>query len=242
MNKPLAEVREDDVIKLFRSMPFGKSLRQAAGFTKRTGYESGFLVARDLYSGSRYVSSMCKGTTENFQSEHINHDGFFDFDFGDQNVSFERCYRFLDLHFHPDITGYPKPSCLDLQLAQEDCDRRSGCEDVDARPIIAVAHVLEDDQIVTLLYQKSIEADIEQMQDFKELDFDLSAIDSIDPGYVVDCLEGSGLFYADILTLEKKCVYRPNDNDYNKLKRFVHTPHRQSLIDNTLHQPAYTDL
>lgn len=242
MNKPLAEVKEDDVIKLFRGIPFRRSLRQAAVFTKRTGYESGLLVARDLYSGSCYVSRMCKGTTENFQTEDINYDGFFDFDFGEQNVSFERYYRFLDLHFHPDITGYPEPSYLDLQLAQEDCDQRSGCEDVDVRPIIAVAHIMKDDRLVALLYQKSVEGDIEQMQDFQELASDLSAINFTDTAYVVDCLQGSGLFRADTLTLEKRYDYRPDKMDYGKLKRFVHTPHRQSLTDNTLHQPAYTDL
>lgn len=242
MTEPLTEVREDDVIKLFRGMPFRRSLRQAAAFTKTTGYESAFCVARDFYRRLYYVSGVLEGATDNCKVKRTYAGELAEYDFGEQNVSSHRCYRFLGLHFHPDTTKCPIPSYGDLGIAQIDLDDWQIPEQVDVRPIIAIAHILEDDQIVSLLYQKSIEADIEQMQDFKELDSDLSAIDFIDPAYVVDCLEESGLFYADILTLEKKCAYRPNNNDYNKLKRFVHTPHRQSLTDNTSHQPAYTDL
>lgn len=230
MTHPLAEVREDDVIKLFRSMPFRRSLRQAAAFTKRTGYESAFRVARDFYCGLHYVSGILEGTTEDCKVKNRTYTGeLSDFDFGEQKVSSDRCYRFLSLHFHPDTTKCPIPSFGDLRTAQTALEDWEAYEQVDVRPIIAVAHVLEDDRILALVYQKTIEGDIEQMHDFQDLDSILSTIDFPDPSYVVACLEKSGLFYADILTLEKKYAYRPNNNDYHKLKRFVHTPRRQSV-------------
>jgi len=244
MNKSLVKVREDDVIKIFQGIPFRKSLGQAAAFTKQTGYESGLLVVRDLYSSSYYVSRMRKGTTDGFKAEDIIYDGSFNFDFGEQNVSFDRCYRFLDLHFHPEITECPEPSCPDLQLAQEDTNPQNECGDVDVRPIVGVAHILEDDMVITLLYQKRVESniEIEKAPTLVKIGDDLSTVDIPDSSYIVDCLEKSKLFYADMLTLEKKHAYRPNDEDCNKLRRFVHTPRRRATTENSLHQPVYMEL
>lgn len=237
MTKALAEVKEDDVIKLFQSVPFRRSLRQAATFTKITGYESAFRVARDFYRGFYYVSGVLEGTTENLHAKNRTYAGeLADFNFGEQNVSSERCYRFFALHFHPDVTKCPTPSYPDLQTAQTRFEDWEAYEQVDVRPIITVAHILEDDRIIALLYQKSIEGDIEQMQDFQEVVSDLSTIDFIDPAYVVDCLEGSGLFHANILTLEKKHTYRPNDENSAKLRHFAHTPHRRATADDSIHQ------
>jgi len=206
------------------------------------GVQNRLGVARDFYQGFYYVSGVLEGTTENFHVEERTYEGeLTDLDFGEQNVSFDCCYRFFDLHFHPDITKCPKPSYPDLRVAQTSLEDWEAYEDMDVRPIITVAHILEDDRIIALLYQKSIGGDMEQMQDFQELASNLSAIDFIDPAYVVDCLEESGLFYADILTLEKKRAYRPNDEDYDKLKRFTHTPRRQDT-SKKLHRPVYIDI
>jgi len=242
MDKPLAEVGEDDVIRLFRSIQFRRSLKQAATFTKGTGYESAFRVIRDFYLGSYYVSRILEGTTENFATENRTYAGeLADFDFGEQTVPFDCCYRFLNLHFHPDITKCPIPSYPDLLTSQTSLEDWEAYERVDVRPIIGVAHVLQDDRIVTLLYQKSIRGDIEQTHAFRELKVNFPKIDFVDPLDVVDYLDASGLFHADILTLEKKHAYRPDEKDYNKLRRFAHTPKRQSIISRQF-QAGYIDL
>jgi len=243
MTRFFTEVKSDDVTKLFRSMPFRSSLRQAAAFTKRTGYESALCVARDFYLGSCYVSRMLKGTTEGFEINGRTYGGrLADYDFGEQNIHFEHCYRFLGLHFHPDLTECPIPSSRDLMTAQGGTEPWDAYESIDVRPIIAVAHILENNRIVALLYQKSIEGDIEHMQDFQDLNSDLYAIDFPAPPYVVDCLEESGLFYADILTLEKKRHYSPNKKDYAKLKRFTSTPRRRAATGDSIHQSVYMEL
>lgn len=242
MDKPLAEVGEDDVIRLFRSISFRRSLRQAATFTKDTGYESAFRVTRDFYLGSYYVSRILEGTTENFVTEGRTYAGeLADFDFGEQAVPFDRCYRFLSLHFHPDITKCPIPSYPDLLTSQTSLEDWEAYEQVDVRPIIGVAHILENDRIVALLYQKSISGDIEQTQAFQELKHDYSLADFVDPLDIVDCLEMTGLFHADILTLEKRYAYRPDEKDYNKLRCFAHTPKRQSIISRQFNA-GYIDL
>ena len=230
-----AEVKEEDLIKLLRSMPFHRSLRQAAAFAKTTGYESAFCVARDFYRGSYYVSRMLEGTTESLMNDNRTYRGeLTDFDFGEQNISYESCYRFFDLHFHPDKTKCPVPSYPDLRAAQISLDAWDADEQVDVRPIMAVSHILEDDNIIVLLYQKSVEADIERTFAFRTMEHDLATMTFTDPIDVVDYLEQSGLFHADILTLEKRLAYWPNSRDYNRLKRFAHTP-RQGII---ISQPA----
>jgi len=227
MTQPIAEVGMNDVVRLLRSAAFCDSLRQAAAFTKNTGYESAFEVARDLYHGHYYVSRALVGTTENFKTQNRTYAGeLVDFDFGGRDVSFDRCYRFLSLHFHPDVTNCPIPSYPDLLTSQTSLEDWELHEQLDVRPIIAVAHVLDDDNIVALIYQKSIRNDIGQTLDFLELKKHLHEMDFFEPLEVVDYLEATNLFHADVLNLDKRRAYHPEDSNYSKLKRFVHTPRR----------------
>lgn len=229
-----AEVTEDDVIRLFQSIPFRRSLRQAAAFTKSTGYESAFCVARDFFRGSCYVSRMLAGTAENIETDNRTYRGeLADFDFGEQDVSNKRCYRFFDLHFHPDISNCPVPSYPDLLGAQTSLEPWDDGQ-IDVRPIIAVSHILGDDKLVILLYQKVVESDIERTLACQKIKYDLPTVTFIHPQDVVDYLQQSGLFRADILRFEKRYAYRPDRADYSKLKRYVHTPHRGSIMSRRL--------
>ncbi len=243
MSDVFTKVREDDVTKLFRSMPFRGSLRQAAAFTKQTGYESGFRVVRDLYCDTYYVSEVVEGITDGFNFEEKVFDGNFDnFEFEGQNVPFDRCYQFLRLHFHPEITKYPVPSYDDLLTCEADIENWKTQERIAVCPIITISHILNDDTIISLLYQKKCRRRIGQLQALKELDSDLNKIVITNPSEAVDYLEESGLFHADTITLEKRRGYRPNDEDYHKLKRFARTPRRQAATSDSIHQPLYMEL
>jgi hypothetical protein len=52
----------------------------------------------------------------------------------------------------------------------------------------------------------------------------------------VDYLDENGLFHANTITLEKRRGYRPNDEDYHKLRCFAHTPRRQAAAGDSIHQ------
>lgn len=243
MSEVFTEVREDDVTKLFRSMPFRGSLRQAGDFTKQTGYESGFRVVRDFYSGTYYVSGVVEGITDGFNFEDKVFDEKFDnFEFEGQNVPFGRCYQFLRLHFHPEITKYPIPSYDDLLTSEADIENWKTQERIEVCPIIAISHILNDDTIISLLYQKKCSSKIRQLQALKELDSDLNKIVIANPSEAVDYLEQSGLFYADTITLEKRRGYSPDKEDCHKLKRFVRPPRRRAIVDDSIHQPIYMEL
>lgn len=234
MNKGLSEVREDDVIKLFRSIPFRGSLRQAGGFTKQTGHESGFRVVRDLYSGTCYFSKVVKGTTVGFGNHEDEIDNF---EFKGQNVPFKRCHAFLDLHFHPEITKYPVPSYDDLLDSEADIENYKTHERIEVCPIMAISHILNDDTVISLLYQKKFSGEIRQLQTLRELDSDLDKIAITNPSKVVDYLKSSGLFYADILILEKRRHYIPDKEDYPRLKLFANTPRRRESSCNNVDHP-----
>ena len=79
-----------------------------------------------------------------------------------------------------------------------------------------------------------------ELQTLKELDSDLDKIAITNPSEVVDYLKKSGLFHADILTLEKRRGYSPDKEDYHKLRRFVHTTRRQDKTCNSLYQLIMT--
>lgn len=227
MYEHFAEVREDDVIKLFRGVPFRTSLRKAANFTKDTGYESTFRVARDFYNGVCHVSGIIKGNTEDTDNESRAYaDEFGDFDFDGEIISSDPCHRFVDLHFHPEATRYPVPSYEDLLGSQVYTDDRPLHKQIDIRPVIVVSHVLGNGDVIALLYQKKFANNIRQASGLEELKFALHETVISGPSNAVDCLERSGLFQADILALGKKYAYRPNKDDYYKLRRFVHTPRR----------------
>ena len=61
-----------------------------------------------------------------------------DYDFGEQKVSSDCCYHFLELHFHPDLTDCPEPSLYDLAGTKH----QNEFEGMDIRPINVVAHIL----------------------------------------------------------------------------------------------------
>lgn len=232
MTQPLAEVKADDVLRLFRSVSFRSSLRQAAAFTNSTGYESAFRVARDFYDGSCCVSRVREGTSDSFDTEDRTYEGeLADFDFGGQNITRDKWYCFFALHFHPDFTECPEPSLSDIKSSQSDHLEGQMVMRADVRPVIAVAHILDDGRIVTLLYQKRIAGNIEQTKDFWETESNLARREFYDPSDVVSILETSGLFHADSLMLERRYAYRPAMGDYDKLRRFVHTPSRVSVTD-----------
>jgi hypothetical protein len=243
MSEVFTEVIEDDVTKLFQSIPFRVSLRQASGFTKRTGYESGFRVVRDLYSGTYYVSRVVEGVTDGFNFEDEVFDTKFDnFEFEGQNIPFDRCYQFLRLHFHPESTKYPIPSYDDLLTSEADIENWKTQERIEVRPIIAISHILNDDTVISLLYQKKCSTKIGQLQALKELDSDLNNIVIANPSEAVGYLEESGLFHADIITLEKRRHYSPNKKDYAKLTLFAHTPVKQTIADDSIPQPIQMEL
>lgn len=242
MSRKFAKVREDDMIKLFVSIPFRRSLSEDAAFTKNTGYESAFRVARDFYIGRCHVSEILRGRAEDLDVEGRTYEGeFADFDFSTQAISSNRCHRFLDLHFHPGVTKWPVPSYADLLGSQASVDGWEPHWQVDVRPVVVVAHVLENDDIVTLLYQKKYGGYIGQMQRLEELESDLYKAAISEPSRAVDYLEASGIFSADILTLKKKYSYRPPKEDNPKLTRYVHTPKRKRATLSNLHQDMYTE-
>jgi len=230
MSRNFAQVGEDDVIKLFVSMPFRRSLRQAAAYTRDTGYESAFRVARDLYTGCCYVSGILRGKAEDLDVEGRTYEGAFaDFDFGNQVISSNRCHRFLALHFHPEVTKWPVPSYSDLLGSQVDMDLESH-QRADIRPIMVIAHTLRNEDIFALLYQSNYGGLLGQVRDLEELECDLNKASISEPSRAVGCLEASGIFSADTLNLEKKYAYRPSKEDYPKLRRYVHTPKRQDAF------------
>jgi hypothetical protein len=233
MNEALAEVREDDVTKLFRNKAFRRNLKQAAIYTKQTGYESGFHVIRDLYLGSYYVSRVTQGITDSLPTEEDLFEKNFNYcEYNEQNDSSGRCYRFFDLHFHPGATKYPIPSYYDLLTSHSNIENGQKNEQLEVCPVMAVSHVLNDDTIISLLYQKIHRFNTIQLQTLKELNSDLDKIAITNPSEVVDYLKRSGLFRADTLILEKKRHYSPNKEDYSRLKAFTCTPCRRYPTSN----------
>ena len=247
MSEVFPEIGENDVAKLFRGIAFRRNLRQAAAFTKQTGYESGFRVARDFYRGFYYVRRVVEGTTDRSNTEEqlleqLFEKKFDNFEFDGQNVFSGCCYRFFDLHFHPETTKYPIPSYYDLLTSQSSIENHKTHEQIEVCPIMAVSHILGDDTIITLLYQKKCRGNMGQRIALEELDSDLDKIAVTNPSEAVDYLEESGLFHADMITLQKRCGYSPDKKDYPKLRRFVHTPRRRAIVDDSVHQPVYMEL
>jgi hypothetical protein len=224
MDKPIAPVTAESLWQLVRSARFVWRLSQAAGYTRNTGYESEFLVARELYRGTYYVSDLIEGGTQSIDSEAMIYtEGVDEELFVGQRIPAENCYRFFDLHFHPDRTLWPEPSEPDLGSAQAYMSQGPPNPRVDVRPIGAVAHALDDGDIVALFYQKNVPGDIEQLTRFRDLVGEIYN-DDFDASRAADALEQSGLFRAERFLLKRGQRYRPSRRDRAKFSRFAHTP------------------
>jgi hypothetical protein len=94
---------------------------------------------------------------------------------------------------------------------------------IDARPVMAVAHLLDNGNVHALLYQKDISGDFEDIAAFRNVIEDLGSAD-VDPPDWARHLEQCGLFRAETLLLTKESGYHTSLKDRTRLRRFVHSP------------------
>lgn len=224
--KELKPVSEEDLLSLFRGKDFRRLLRKSALYTFDTGYENGFLVARDLQNRLHY-SNVVRGTTEdNSELQDVEILGF-----GEERHS-EDIYAVLHLHFHPDVENYVTPSGSTGDLSWFNELRNK--ERVNCRPVCAVGQIDNSRNGELIMVQEKTETPLsyilltETVEELNEL-FQRGYPNTED---VVGVFNQTGSYKATSLEfrLNGKGILIPDD-ELQKVRIFAYTPTLKKIND-----------
>lgn len=217
MEKP-GPIGVKELSEIFRSKSFDRLLRESALHTFNTGYESGFLVKRNLQDRFLY-SEVAVGGTEYLEQETIDED----------YLNPRRSYGVLNLHFHPSAEGYVCPSDMDIGYFNS-LRERAG---VNCKPIGGVAQIDFDKNIDMLLLQEKTDRPLTEAL----LSDSYSTIDELrDRGYpsteeIAKGYRKTGLYEAANLKFELTSagVLIP-DSELDKLQDFAYQPSLREMV------------